>query len=497
MAAAAASNASEACLVVRAKDGSSEAFATLFRGYRDRIAGYVRTIVADGSRADDIVQEVFISALRSLHTLEDPAAFKCWIYQIAKNACLDDLRRSRRRAEFLVRWDDSSPYGDRILDPSQSAYGAVSRKEVLDHVRQALGGLPRSQHQALVLREVAGLSYDEIGKQMRLSRPAVESVLFRARRGLRGEYSDISTGARCRRMQRAMAEIAGGLRGMRDRRAILRHVRDCPACRHQASVLGFSGLALAAEGGTLKRALSRAAAFVPLPIFFNRRAEESEGAANAASFGAQAQGAVSQFTAMGTVSADHAASAIHKAVAVVAAVAVVGGGGVAVEKSGVPFRELRPALAKTEKKRSAEEKPVRRSSDAAAMPLPLPAETEAKGTAPAPAKPDPVVLPAAPAPEPPSEPAASGEAPVTTDQAPAASELKTEDTTAPATDAQALAVTEPAQSGGAPAGPATDAVVPDASPPPDTGGAQAPPTDAVVPPPPAEDPELGPGSLGP
>jgi RNA polymerase sigma factor (sigma-70 family) len=337
IAAAASTQAREGELVALAKAGSSDAFATLFRRYRERITLYVRTFVPEHGRAEDIVQEIFVSAFRKLDTLDDPAAFKSWIYEIARNASLDDLRRVKRNGEVFVRSDDFEPYDDNRTRQAQTIHGAVSWKQELVHLREALGGLPQTQHEALVLREFGGMTYEEIGAKMNLSQPAVQSILFRARRVLKDEYSEISTGERCRRMQATMGKVAEGLGGMRERRLLVRHVRDCAVCRRQATQMGFAGLALEDPKGRLRRAASRAAAFIPFPFFFNRRGEDSEHfAGGGSSFGAQAQGFAAQWSTAGSMGADHAASAIHKAAAVVAAVAVIGGGaGVAVKGSGV------------------------------------------------------------------------------------------------------------------------------------------------------------------
>jgi RNA polymerase sigma factor (sigma-70 family) len=340
--AAVASTAREEELVARAKAGSSEAFEALFRRYRERITAYVRTIVPHHARAEDVVQEIFVSALRRLDTLEEPAAFRGWLYEIARNACVDDIRRVKRDGEIFIRSNDFAPYDLHPPRQAQSIHVTVAWKEELNHLKEALGGLPQSQHEALVLRELGGMSYDEIGSKMKLSRPAVESMLFRARRGLKTHFSEITTGARCRRMQAAMAEIAEGQGSLRDRRLLLRHIRDCTACRRQATAMGFSGVALPAESGRFRDAVSRVAALLPLPFLFNRRPEDSDQVTgSSSSIGVQAQGFVTQLSAVGNVSADHASSVIHKAAAVVAAVAVIGGGaGVAVKESGVKLPVL-------------------------------------------------------------------------------------------------------------------------------------------------------------
>jgi RNA polymerase sigma factor (sigma-70 family) len=85
-------------LVSAAKSGSPEAFAALFQRYRPEIARYAGRTLGDDGRAEDVVQEVFISALRGIGTLDRPAGFKPWLYRIAHNACVDQMRR-RGRAE--------------------------------------------------------------------------------------------------------------------------------------------------------------------------------------------------------------------------------------------------------------------------------------------------------------------------------------------------------------------------------------------------------------
>jgi RNA polymerase sigma factor (sigma-70 family) len=339
-AAAASTEAREGELVANAQAGNPEAFEALFRRYRDRIASYVHSSVRDEGRTEDLVQEIFFSAHSSLSTLAHPGAFRSWLYQIARHACLDEARRRSRQDDLIYAWEEFPPPDERIVIHNQGADRVLSRKEELANLTQALDGLPQSQHDALVLRELEGMSYDEIGERMRLSRNAVESVLFRARRGLRGEYVEIQTGRRCRRMQALMAQIAEGMGDLRERRKLIRHMRDCSPCRREAAALGLSGLAVPSdERRGLQRAFSRVAAFLPIPAFFSRRATEAESlsAGTGSSLAAQAQTAVFQLS---TVGSDHVVSAMHKAAAVVAAVAVVGGGGVAMHKAGVPLNPI-------------------------------------------------------------------------------------------------------------------------------------------------------------
>lgn len=325
MAASAAVAATDEQLVEAARAGSDEAFEALFRRYRDRMTGYVRRIVGDAGRAEDIVQEAFMSALRSMRASDREINFRPWMFQIAKNACIDHLRSARRAEEVSINSEDFRSNDERRL--AQAMPGtetSVSRNEEWSNLKQAFGGLPDSQREILALRELGGLSYEEIGGRVGLSRSAVESVLFRARRGLKHEFDEIATGERCRTMRHVMAEVAEGLGTMRDRRKLLGHVRECVQCRREVAAMGLSGLAVTdRRAGRARRAASRAAALLPLPIFFRPRPAASGGGPGPAE---RAHGFLSTLGSAAGPGTEQTASLVAKTAAMVAAAAIVGGG---------------------------------------------------------------------------------------------------------------------------------------------------------------------------
>src|SRR3712207_2565089 len=100
-------------LVAAVRRGDDRAFEQLYGRYQRRIAAYVYGMVNDYGRAEDITQEVFISALRRMRETERPIAFKPWIYEIAKNACIDQFRRSRRAEEISFDADEGAGAADR------------------------------------------------------------------------------------------------------------------------------------------------------------------------------------------------------------------------------------------------------------------------------------------------------------------------------------------------------------------------------------------------
>jgi RNA polymerase sigma factor (sigma-70 family) len=228
-------------------------------------------MVKDHGRAEDITQEVFVSALRRMRETERPIAFKPWIYEIAKNACIDQFRRSRRAEEVSMDAGDGLGHADhgRLVAGDPSPDDAVDAKQQLDHLCGAFGGLSDSHHEILVLREFEGLSYREIGDRMGLSRPGVESTLFRARKRLGEEYDELVSGQRCVRIQSIIAAAGGAAPGTRDQRRLARHIAHCQPCRRMALAAGLDITSLPRT--PVRRVVERAAAFLPLPAFLRSR----------------------------------------------------------------------------------------------------------------------------------------------------------------------------------------------------------------------------------
>ena len=172
-------------LVAAVRRGEDRAFEQLYSRYRMRIWSYVGGILHDADRAEDVSQEVFISVLRRLRDTERPITFKPWIYQIARNACIDELRRARRTHEVPFDPEGEAEGGpDELFSIAPGPDLAVESKQQLEDLLGAFRGLSELHHRILVLRELEGLSYSEIGTRLGMSRPVVESTLFRARRRL-------------------------------------------------------------------------------------------------------------------------------------------------------------------------------------------------------------------------------------------------------------------------------------------------------------------------
>jgi RNA polymerase sigma factor (sigma-70 family) len=255
-------------LVAAVRRGDDRAFEALYSRYHRRIHAYVMGMVKDHGRAEDVTQEVFVSAIRRMRETERPIAFKPWIYEIAKNACIDQFRRSKRAEEISLQADEGlSPndYG-RLVGSDPAPHEAVAAKQELNDLCGAFGGLSDTHHEILVMRELEGLSYREIGERMGMSRPAVESTLFRARRRLTEEYDDLVSGARCMRIQGLIATAAGTRLGTRESRRLARHVSHCQPCRREAMAAGLDA-AILTHAPLRKRAAAKVAGLLPFPLF--------------------------------------------------------------------------------------------------------------------------------------------------------------------------------------------------------------------------------------
>jgi RNA polymerase sigma factor (sigma-70 family) len=312
-------------LVQAVRAGDDHAFERLYHRYHRRISAYIFGMVHDHGRAEDLTQEVFVSALRRMRQTDRPIAFKPWIYEIAKNACIDAFRRSRRTEEVSIDADEGLAPADhgKLASNSPSPDAAVEGKQQLDDLCGAFGSLSDAHHQILVMRELEGLSYREIGERLDMSRPSVESTLFRARRRLTEEYEDLRTGARCLRIQEIIerAGATAAALGTRDQRRVGSHISHCQPCRKHAVMAGMDAAALGRRSVRAKLA-----AFLPLPAVLRKRWFGGDGGSGdvAAAHAAHHGPALAQMSMAAAQYGEPSMAGWMKATAVVTAVAIAG-----------------------------------------------------------------------------------------------------------------------------------------------------------------------------
>ena len=163
--------------------GDLDAFDEIVNRYTDKIYSLVVGMIRDRGHAEDVVQEVFHKAFRKLEKFEQKSQFYTWIYRIAVNTSLDHLKsRERAKAQSL----DEMPHVDPEVNPQEADPSTpLLEREFVEQMEEALAAIPPKFREILVLREVDGLSYEEIADVLQCSKGTVESRLFRARGRLR------------------------------------------------------------------------------------------------------------------------------------------------------------------------------------------------------------------------------------------------------------------------------------------------------------------------
>jgi RNA polymerase sigma-70 factor (ECF subfamily) len=171
----------DAELVRRCREGDPEAFRTLVARHHPRIFNLIHGLVRDRDEADDLAQEVFIKAFRSLSGFKGQAQVYTWLYRIAVNRCLDWLKSRRRHPESSLDRVEVYRADGVVLRGSGATDAELERRELGRALEGALRELPPDYRVALTLREVDGLSYEEVADAMGCSVGTVKSRLFRAR----------------------------------------------------------------------------------------------------------------------------------------------------------------------------------------------------------------------------------------------------------------------------------------------------------------------------
>jgi RNA polymerase sigma factor (sigma-70 family) len=221
-------------LIAMARAGNPGAFETIVDRYQGRLLGFCRQMLGSTEDAEDVLQEVFVNAYRAMLADEREINLRPWLYRIARNRCLNHLRKPTADAQESM---DTVP----IVEAASTAEKVHNREEF----RQLLtdvGKLPETQRSALLLREMDAMSYEEIAQAMETSVPSVKSLLVRARISL-AEASQARQ-LTCGEVRIDLAEAAEGLRKLSG--PVRRHVRDCEECGDFRSQLRSNDKVLAA-----------------------------------------------------------------------------------------------------------------------------------------------------------------------------------------------------------------------------------------------------------
>ena len=157
----------------KAQQGDERAFSIILRMYETPVYNYVLRLVGDRSLAEDLTQEVFLRVFQGLPRFSLRCRFTTWLFQVTKNRVLDELRAVERRPRLAFALEDAPPL--EVLDQP------VERLETIDAVWRAVNDLNVDLKMALLLRDVVGLSYNEIADSLEVTLATVKWRIFKAR----------------------------------------------------------------------------------------------------------------------------------------------------------------------------------------------------------------------------------------------------------------------------------------------------------------------------
>jgi RNA polymerase sigma-70 factor, ECF subfamily len=173
------------------RNGDEKAFEEIVRRYQRQVANIIYLTLGNREEVDDLSQEVFVRVFRSLNRFEFDSSLYSWIYRIAVNLCIDEIRKKRIRKliplEFLT---EKKLESEKRSKETSTGADELLQKEKTEVVRSALEKLSPIHRTVIVLREYQDLSYGEIAKTLHISPQAVKSRIFRAREELRVMLKD-------------------------------------------------------------------------------------------------------------------------------------------------------------------------------------------------------------------------------------------------------------------------------------------------------------------
>src|SRR3954465_14633826 len=221
-------------LIALIRRGHHGAFEALVQRYQPRLLAFCRHMLSSQEDAEDVLQEVFAAAFRAICADERPINARPWLYRIARNRCLNHLRRPQPTGQ------DSMDIFER--DGGATTADTVHKREEFRYIVADVQDLPETQRPALLLREIDALSYDQIAEAMDTTVPSVKSLLVRARVSL-AEAAEARL-LTCDEVRLELGEVAEGL--AKTTAPVRRHLKTCSRCRTFRGELRRANRALAA-----------------------------------------------------------------------------------------------------------------------------------------------------------------------------------------------------------------------------------------------------------
>jgi RNA polymerase sigma factor (sigma-70 family) len=221
-------------LIAMTRKGHHGAFETLVQRYQSRLLAFCRHMLGSTEDAEDVLQEVFTASFNAMLADERPINARPWLYRIARNRCLNHLRRPTASGQ------DSMDVFER--DGGTTTADTVHKREEFRQIVSDVQELPETQRTALLLREIDALSYEQIAEAMDTTVPSVKSLLVRARVSL-GEAAEARL-LSCAEVRLELGQVAEGL--ARTSAPVRRHLKGCERCRGFRTELRRTNRALAA-----------------------------------------------------------------------------------------------------------------------------------------------------------------------------------------------------------------------------------------------------------
>jgi RNA polymerase sigma factor (sigma-70 family) len=195
-------------LVGQALAGDERAFATLVDRYQDPLLGYIHGMLKDGEQSADVLQQVFLQLYLSLPTINTQMRLKGWLFRVAHNRCIDELRKRNHRNEVCfstLEWESPEEEllrVERIADSQPLPEEVAVQQELHDRLRRAIDVLPPTFRRVVHLRCWTGLSFAEIGHLLKMPETTAKTYFYRARSllgaALAGSVQSASTSKKMR-----------------------------------------------------------------------------------------------------------------------------------------------------------------------------------------------------------------------------------------------------------------------------------------------------------
>ncbi len=173
-------------IILRVRAGDTDAFEALVLEHQNKVYSLALRMVGNEEDARDMAQEAFIRAFNSLASFRGESKFSVWLYRLTSNICIDFLRGRAKRRTVSLNWEDEDGEEGELEIPDErfSPEARLERTELRESVRRGLDSLSPEYREILLLREINGLSYDEISRALNLEEGTVKSRIFRARKKL-------------------------------------------------------------------------------------------------------------------------------------------------------------------------------------------------------------------------------------------------------------------------------------------------------------------------